>query len=392
MSETVPNRGPEVQAVCYTLLVSSVIACGLRIYVRTRMVKNFGFDDWAMCAALITFILFCTSALSGVTYGTGRHRSDLDPKDYMQARNWWWWCYLWYCLTMIASKISIGITLLRITNRKLDIWILYSTMAITLCTGIVFFFVTLFQCWPISFFWNTNQKGSCVSPDVIIALTYLYSVFSVISDFTCAILPIFLVAKLNMGRKTKLAIIPLLAMACVASAAVVVRFAFIKDFKNPDFLWATVDIAIWSTAEQGLAITAGSLATLRPLLRLLGRKLGITTSGRSELRDTDQHMGSGMFGASKATNTGNKQGDLFGLATFAREDNLHGNGRDCEAGYTGKDHFGRPSNERGVVSTWSSRRDTVNSSEEELTPGLGPKSGGGAVKVTTTFKVEEDRI
>ena len=56
-------------------------------------------------------------------------------------------------------------------------------------------------------------------------------------------------------------------------------------------------------------------------------------------------MGSGMFGASKATNTGNKQGDLFGLATFAREDNLNGNGRDCEAGYTGKDHFGR----RGVL-------------------------------------------
>ncbi|CAG7565002.1 unnamed protein product [Fusarium equiseti] len=392
MSDSVPNRGPELQAVCYTLVVSSVIACGLRIYVRTRMVKNFGFDDWAMCAALVTFILFCTSALSGVTHGTGRHRDDLDPKDYMKARNWWWWCYLWYCLTMIASKISIGITLLRITNRKLDIWILYGTMAITLCTGVVFFFVTLFQCWPISYFWNTNQKGSCVSPDVIIALTYLYSVFSVISDFTCAILPIFLVAKLNMGRKTKLAIIPLLAMACVASAAVVVRFAFIKDFKNPDFLWATVDIAIWSTAEGGLAITAGSLATLRPLLRLIGRKLGITTSGRSELRDTDQHMGSGMFGASKATNTGNKQGDLFGLATFAREDNLDGHGRDCEAGYTGKDHFGRPSNERGVVSTWSSRRDTVNSSEEELTPGLGPKSSSGAVKVTTTFKVEEDRI
>ncbi|PTD01952.1 hypothetical protein FCULG_00010398, partial [Fusarium culmorum] len=389
----IPNRGPELQAVCYTLLVSSVIAVALRIYVRTRMVKNFGLDDWTMCAALVTFLLFCTSSLSGVTHGTGRHRSDLDPKDYIKARNWWWWCYLWYCLTMITSKISIGITLLRITNRKMDIWILYGTMAITLCTGIVFFFVTLFQCWPISYFWNTNQEGKCVSPDVIIALTYLYSVFSVISDFTCAILPIFLISKLNMGKKTKLAVIPLFAMACVASSAVVVRFAFVKDFKNPDFLWATVDIAIWSATEQGLAITAGSLATLRPLLRLLGRKLGITTSGRSELRDTDQRTGTGLgkFGPSRATNSGNKQGDLFGLATFARENDLDGHGRDCEAAYAGKDHFGRPSAERTVVSTWNSRRGTGNSSEEELTPGLRPKSSG-AVKVTTTFKVEEDRI
>lgn len=44
-----------------------------------------------------------------------------------------------------------------------------------------------------------------------------------------------------------------------------------------DFLWATVDIAIWSTVEQGLAITAGSLATLRPLFKSIGYSLGLTT-------------------------------------------------------------------------------------------------------------------
>jgi hypothetical protein len=40
---------------------------------------------------------------------------------------------------------------------------------------------------------------------------------------------------------------------------------------------ATTDIAIWSTVEQGLAITAGSLATLRPLFFLAMRRLGLTT-------------------------------------------------------------------------------------------------------------------
>ncbi|KAJ4206784.1 hypothetical protein NW767_003074 [Fusarium falciforme] len=128
---------------------------------------------------------------------------------------YWWWCYLWYCTSMIASKISIGYFLLRITVRKIDVWIIYSVMMITVCTGVVFFFVTLFQCQPISFFWNKDQKGTCINVEVIIALTYLYSVFSVISDFTCAILPMFLVWKLNMGKKTKIALIPIMAMACV---------------------------------------------------------------------------------------------------------------------------------------------------------------------------------
>lgn len=61
----------------------------------------------------------------------------------------------------------------------------------------------------------------------------------------------------------------------------IVRFPFVQTFANPDFLCtplatvqgqanksdATVQIAIWSNIEVGLGISAGSLATLRPLLR-----------------------------------------------------------------------------------------------------------------------------
>lgn len=49
------------------------------------------------------------------------------------------------------------------------------------------------------------------------------------------------------------------------------------EFKDPDFLWATVDVAIWSDVEQGLAITAGSLATLRPLYRKFASTIGLST-------------------------------------------------------------------------------------------------------------------
>jgi hypothetical protein len=45
--------------------------------------------------------------------------------------------------------------------------------------------------------------------------------------------------------------------------------AFLEDFRSADFLYDTIDIAIWSDIEQGLAITAASLATLRPLYRVL---------------------------------------------------------------------------------------------------------------------------
>jgi hypothetical protein len=61
-----------------------------------------------------------------------------------------------------------------------------------------------------------------------------------------------------------------------ASAAVVIRLPYIHLIASDDFLYDTVDVAIWSTVEQCLAITAGGLATLQPLVKLIGYKLGLS--------------------------------------------------------------------------------------------------------------------
>ena len=53
-----------------------------------------------------------------------------------------------------------------------------------------------------------------------------------------------------------------------ASAATIARIPYIHNLSNQDdFLYATTDVAIWSCSETGLAITAASCATLRPLFR-----------------------------------------------------------------------------------------------------------------------------
>ncbi|KAJ8116936.1 hypothetical protein OPT61_g1757 [Boeremia exigua] len=258
--------------------------------------------------------MFATCAIGGVHYGTGRHMKDLSNDGIVKAMRYWWLCYIAYCLSMVCIKLSIGLFLLRITVKRIQRWIVYIVMGLTVLTGMVFFFVTLLQCAPISFFWDKfSQTGWCVNIDVIIALTFLYSVVSVICDFTFAILPIFLVWNLNMSVNTRLMLIPILGMACVASIAVLCRMAYVMDFKDPDFLWATLDIAIWSETEQGLGITAGSLATLRPLYRLLATRFGIsTTDGGDSGKDNPQWYG----GASTAKES--KRKSLFNMGTLMR--------------------------------------------------------------------------
>lgn len=93
-------------------------------------------------------------------------------------------------------------------------------MVLTVLAGLVFLFFMLLQCKPISYFWTRTAmdpaiEGYCIDINIIITMTYVYSVFAALCDFTVGILPIFLVRNLQMKRETKVALIGILSMACM---------------------------------------------------------------------------------------------------------------------------------------------------------------------------------
>jgi hypothetical protein len=93
-------------------------------------------------------------------------------------------------------------------------------MLLTVIAGVVFMFLMLLQCKPLEYFWtkaalDPTIKGYCLDMKIIIAMTYVYSAFAAICDFTVGILPIFLVRKLHMKKQTKIAVVGILSMACM---------------------------------------------------------------------------------------------------------------------------------------------------------------------------------
>ncbi|EGX93830.1 integral membrane protein, putative [Cordyceps militaris CM01] len=291
------NRGPELLGINITFCIITCSIVLLRCYTRAFIVKAFGVDDWIIILATMCYLGYITASNMGVKYGTGQHKDALTEADYQRAMMQWWFCYLFFSLTMVASKVSFAWFLLRIVNKQTHAWLIYAATMCTVLGGLVFFFVTLLQCQPISHYWDKTGAGHCISMDVVIALAYLYSAFSVITDFTFAILLGFVVWHLNLQKRARIVVIFLITMGCVASAAVIVRVPFLKFLKEPDFLWDTTDIAIWSTIEMSLAISAVSISTLRPLIRAVGWSLGISSKGTG---DSHQHGTSGRRSTPKS--------------------------------------------------------------------------------------------
>lgn len=100
-----------------------------------------------------------------------------------------------------------------------------------------------------------------------------------------------------------------------------------KTFRSKDFLWETTDIAIWSTVEQGLAITAGSLATIRPLFQLALSRLGLT-SQRSTLPLTPYGNRSGSHAFHERRPSAAKNLDMYRLSAEAESGTMRDNSTD----------------------------------------------------------------
>ncbi|KAF7535411.1 hypothetical protein G7054_g5385 [Neopestalotiopsis clavispora] len=328
------DRSPNLMIMDVLFITLATISCLLRCYTRVFVVRAFGIDDWLMLVAVGFYVLYIASGLISAEHGGGRHQDTLSDADLSVAMRNWWLCYLWYDACMVFARLSIGIFFLRLTVKRLHRYLMYLVMVSTVLFGLVFLGVAIGECTPPAYFWDkTIEGGWCVDTRIIVALMYLYSASSLFSDATYAIFPIFLMKGLQMDRKTKYAVMPILGLGWVASIAVLIRFAYLTTLSSEDFTYDAITIAILSSAEQGLAITAGNLVTLRPLFT---RKFGLWSSlARDGNSGANQHpptIGALDRAKGRAASAASDPGEV-GLATF-----LRGYATDEESGVQMKRH------------------------------------------------------
>ncbi|KAH8768053.1 hypothetical protein BGZ57DRAFT_766264, partial [Hyaloscypha finlandica] len=188
----------------------------------------------------------------------------------------------------------------RICVKRSQIVTIWIVIGVVTVFSIFYFFLIIFQCSPVTYFWTQylGVVGKCVPAKVITNSTYAHSAISAWADWTLGILPIFLVWDLAMNPRTKVSVALILALGAIGSTATIVRIPYINQLAQNDFLYSTTDVAIWSTVEPGIGITAAALATLRPLFRTFlsrSKLFGSSTRSRSE---------SNAWPASKMANRG----------------------------------------------------------------------------------------
>ncbi|KAK0367570.1 integral membrane protein [Colletotrichum limetticola] len=267
----IQDRGMQLFAVQLGFLLAAVFFVLARAYVKICIVKSLTVDDWLIFGAMLGYTAYGVLALHGVIYGaTGRHLTEVTVDQAAISLRAWYICEVLYSPITLAIRTSICLVLLRLTFMRVHRLVIYANLVVVWIISAAFFCIVTFQCMPPSYFWRQlyGGPGSCSSFSLIPVTTVTHSVILAMSDWCMGLLPIVLLWNVNLNWRTKALVAALLGMGIVAGVALIIRIPYVRRFDvSADFLYESIDVAIWSVLEPALGIMAASVTSLRPLFK-----------------------------------------------------------------------------------------------------------------------------
>lgn len=225
-----------------------IFAVVLRFWVRGRLVKAIGWDDWTILLALVRPRTLpakgmCTNyGQIGTVIGTaldfievhkgfGRLQFYLNQYQLREYRKYTYGEWLQIFATLMFTKISICLFLMRIPTAKALIRPLQVANVGLIVSYIILTVLWIVQCRrPLEGAWNTDVESKCFSRGQLqkifmaqaskekhttrrIALTL--PVMSAVLDFAFAAIPIFILWRVQMVLESKIALCMLMGPGVV---------------------------------------------------------------------------------------------------------------------------------------------------------------------------------
>jgi len=277
-----------------TVTIAALLTTVARLYVRLKMIRNIGWDDYVMVFAMALCLAGQGVVISQVHHGAGRHIEYIHPIDIGKGLKMNFVSQPIYLWGIALVKISVGFFLLRIAVSKFYRRLIISIMVFMGVYTFGCFMTILLQCTDIRVMWDPTIKATCWTASTIKALGYTNAGFNISTDLAFAVfIPIPMLWEVQMNRRHKASLVCILGLGIFATAAAVVKLTYLPNYgKTGDWLWDSRNITIWTIAECNIGIIAGNLPCLKPIFRTV---LG-STYGRGSRKTTNRRYSSRPYG------------------------------------------------------------------------------------------------
>ncbi|KAL3481373.1 hypothetical protein BJX99DRAFT_253677 [Aspergillus californicus] len=274
-------QGHQLLVVGIILLITSSTILGLRLWVRLRMKRSAGWDDWIMVATLLFIICSTVAANLGTKYGWGYHIWDQKPEWSRSSLMTNYFSQVLLVIIMTLVKLSLLTSYLRFLIVPTFRYLNWAMIVLILGWGLSFFIVMLVACRPLNAYWDTTLDASAQCSDEQ-ARTLAFTITNLIFDIVVLLLPAPTFWKLQLPIKERLVLIGLMSLGIVACTASAVRLYYANRIYHSsyDTTWEAYQLWLWVLVETNLAVVCASVPTLRPLARRCLPQLGFRGGSR----------------------------------------------------------------------------------------------------------------
>ncbi|KAI1442931.1 hypothetical protein F5Y02DRAFT_232304 [Annulohypoxylon stygium] len=220
--------------------------------------------DWMCLVSLCVFAAYCALIINFIFNTSQFHAFDLNPA---------------YGLTELVNifKMSFIAEILfgtSLTSIKLSILLFYDTLfsindktrgvtrataALCIIWYLIVTFIIVFQCEPISAYWeSTNSAMHCRnSPTILLG----YEISNLFLDVTILCIPITIVPRLQLSTVNKVTVLGIFLIGALVCVCSILRLTAIWNPPNVVQNFKFSFTYIWATMQLGLGITCGCLPT-----------------------------------------------------------------------------------------------------------------------------------
>ncbi|KAE8413272.1 hypothetical protein BDV36DRAFT_304282 [Aspergillus pseudocaelatus] len=264
------------------LTALAVVVVCLRLYVRMKIVRSSGCDDWTMALAALCslggWILYVYKACHGV----GHHIQFLDDMERMKLDEAAFWQVIICSATGIALlKISIALNLLRFSPTRwytMSLWASIAFVAAYSFMGAMTFFL---HCKPMQAHWDKQIKDAkCYSVHLFVVFALINTSFNIFTDVLFATIPIPIVWNLRMKRRVRMYLICVFSLGYFTVGLGVIKAVAQLAYSNETDIFFNDSILFWGLAQFNVGILTACVPSLKPLVRRV-LKLSEYTDSRS---------------------------------------------------------------------------------------------------------------
>ncbi|KAF2279817.1 uncharacterized protein EI97DRAFT_187630 [Westerdykella ornata] len=265
----------ETRAPIITITVSvmpsvAFIFMTLRFICIWRYRKSFGWDDYILALAWLLNIMYIAFLTVSIRHGLGAHLVKVPPEHLYWLSYWLDHALTCTVFSLSLSKTSFALTLLRFAIepwQRYLIWFFIVTCNLMMTITIILQYA---HCRPIEKRWNPSLPGTCYDGMIIIRFAMAAGAYSAFWDFSLAILPWFIIWKVQMNKREKFGVCLAMSMGVLAGTTGIVKTIFLPTMghsAHKDFSWDGYDLLIWSCAESSATIIGASIPFLRVLVK-----------------------------------------------------------------------------------------------------------------------------